>query len=62
LLRAELDFVTDLAERIKNGNLGGVNVWRRMHELRSGGMTFEQIMADPVGHLGPEAAIFENPP
>ena len=62
LLRAELDFVTDLAERIKNGNLGGVIVWRRMHELRSGGMTFEQIMADPVGHLGPEAAIFENPP
>jgi DNA-binding PadR family transcriptional regulator len=62
LLRAELDFVTELADRIKHGKLGGVNVWRRMHELRSGGMTFEQIMADPVGHLGPEAAILANPP
>ena len=62
MLRAELEFVTDLAERIRRGELGGVNIWRRVHELRAEGMTFEQIMADPIGHLGPEAAILANPP
>ena len=29
--------------------------WSRIHELRSDGMSFEEIFADPVGHLGEEA-------
>jgi hypothetical protein len=31
-----------------------------MHELLADGLTFEQILADPVSHLG-EAARFMTP-
>jgi DNA-binding PadR family transcriptional regulator len=61
MLSAELDFVTDLAARIRSGELGGAKVWRRMHELRADGVSFEEILADPVGHLGPEAQILVPP-
>ena len=57
LLRAELDFVVDLVDRIRSGDFGGAALWRKLHELRAGGMSFEQIMADPVGHLGEEARV-----
>ena len=57
LLEAELAFVTDLAERIRSSALGGTKTWRRMHELRAQGMSFEEILADPVRHLGEEARI-----
>jgi DNA-binding PadR family transcriptional regulator len=60
LLTAELAFVTDLVKRIRTGELAGTAVWRRLHELLADGMTFEQILADPVGHLGEEARIFET--
>lgn len=60
MLTAELAFVTGLAERIRNGSLGGVKVWQRIHELRESGMPFEQIMADPVRNLGEEARILEQ--
>jgi DNA-binding PadR family transcriptional regulator len=55
LLTAELDFVQDLLTRIRKGTLGGSKLWRRTHELRAEGMSFDEIMADPVGHLGEEA-------
>ena len=55
LLAAELDFVQDLLTRIRKGTLGGSKLWRRTHELRAEGMSFDEIMADPVGHLGEEA-------
>jgi hypothetical protein len=57
MLTAELTFVTDLVARIRSGEFGGTVVWRRMHELRAEGMSFEQIMADPVGLLGEEARL-----
>jgi DNA-binding PadR family transcriptional regulator len=57
MLEAELAFVTNLVARIRSGQFGGTAVWRKLHELRAGGMSFEQIMADPVGHLGEEARI-----
>jgi DNA-binding PadR family transcriptional regulator len=57
MLEAELAFVTELVARIRSGEFGGTAVWRKLHELRAGGMSFEQIMADPVGHLGEEARI-----
>jgi DNA-binding PadR family transcriptional regulator len=56
LLQAELDFVGDLVSRIRNGTLGGAKLWRRMHELRSAGVGYDQMMSDPVGYLGEEAA------
>jgi hypothetical protein len=55
LLTAELDFVTDLSARIRSGSYPGVAVWRRMHELRADGVTFEEIFADPIRYLGEEA-------
>src|SRR3954451_7645815 len=53
-LRAELDYVDGLAGEIRAGELQGTTVWRRIHELRAGGMSFEEIVSDPVRHLGEE--------
>lgn len=57
MLRAELDFVAGLATRIRSGDLDGVSIWRRMHELRADGVGFAEITADPVRYLGEEARI-----
>jgi DNA-binding PadR family transcriptional regulator len=59
LLRAELAFVTRLGGDIATGSLAGTTVWRRIHELRAAGMTAEEIMADPVRHLGEEARALQ---
>ena len=55
LLVAELEFVTKLAADIRTGAFDGVTVWRRLHQLRTDGVSFEDILRDPVGHLGEEA-------
>lgn len=55
MLRAELDFVTDLSSRIRGGTYPGVAIWRRMHELRAEGVSFEEIFSDPIRYLGEEA-------
>jgi DNA-binding PadR family transcriptional regulator len=52
LLTAELDFVVQLGQDIRSGTFGGVATWRRIHELRAEGVSFEEILRDPVGHLG----------
>ena len=52
MLDAELDFVSTLAKDIRTSSLPGTLEWRRLHELHANGMTFEEIMADPVAHLG----------
>lgn len=54
MLEAERDYVMRLAEEIRRDELPGTAVWRRIHELRAGGMTFEEIISDPVRHLGEE--------
>jgi DNA-binding PadR family transcriptional regulator len=59
MLQAELDYVNGLTAEIRTGELAGTNVWRRIHELRAGGMTFEEIVRDPVRHLGEEARALE---
>ena len=59
MLQAELAFVTDLAETIRSSAFPGTKTWRRLHELIAGGMSFEEILADPVGHLGEEAAALK---
>ncbi|HET8582122.1 MAG TPA: PadR family transcriptional regulator [Jatrophihabitans sp.] len=60
-LRAELDFVTDLTKRIQDGSYPGVKLWRRIHELRADGVSFEEIAADPVRHLGEEGRVLQQP-
>jgi len=63
MLAAELDFVRRLADDIHSGIFGGTGVWRRMHELRAEGISFEEILSDPVGHLGEEARpLVQLPP
>ena len=58
MLKAELAFVEDLTASIRDDKLTGVSGWRKAHELLASGMTFEEIMQDPVKHLGDEAAMF----
>jgi DNA-binding PadR family transcriptional regulator len=60
MLQAELAFVTDLAHGIRSSAFPGTKAWRRLHELVAGGTPFEEILADPVGYLGDEAAALEQ--
>ena len=62
MLSAELDFVDRLVDDIRNGVFSGVAVWRRLHELRAQGISFEEILRDPVSHLGEEARPLEDVP
>jgi DNA-binding PadR family transcriptional regulator len=55
LLTAELDFVSALARDISAGTFTGTNTWKRIYELRAEGLPFEEILRDPVAHLGEEA-------
>jgi DNA-binding PadR family transcriptional regulator len=59
LLNAELEYVASLADDIRTGNLHGTDIWRKLHQLRATGMTFEEIVSDPVRHLGEEARVLE---
>jgi len=58
MLQAEITYVDDLVRLIREEKLGGVSGWRKAHKLISEGMTFEEIMRDPVKHLGEEAGVF----
>jgi len=62
MLAAELDYVQALAADIDAGTLSGVGGWRRIHELRAEGVSFEEIMADPVHYLGEEGRLLQPPP
>jgi DNA-binding PadR family transcriptional regulator len=63
MLRAEHDHVLALAAAIRDGTLGGVAGWRKVHELQDQGVSLEQIFGDPVTHLGADgedlAAVME---
>jgi len=61
LLTAERDFVTELAQGLANSAFPGVKVWARMHELLAEGMSFDDVMADPVRHLGEEGRLLLSP-
>jgi DNA-binding PadR family transcriptional regulator len=58
MLVAEREFVERLADHIESNALDGVKGWRRVHELLAEGMTYEEILADPIKHLGEEARSF----
>jgi DNA-binding PadR family transcriptional regulator len=63
MLAAELAYVEQLVVALREDKLTGTPAWRRVHELLAKGTTFEDIMRDPVKHLGKEAAMFaESPP
>lgn len=59
MLTAELDFVSGLAKNIRCSALAGTKEWRRIHELKAEGVTWEQISRDPVSYLGEGAAAFK---
>jgi DNA-binding PadR family transcriptional regulator len=61
MARAELGFVQQLARDIRTGALSGTKGWRRIHELLATGMSFEEILADPVAHLGEEGRVLAPP-
>ena len=55
---AEIRFVTDLLRDIEEGTLSGLDGWRRIHELRSSGLSPEEIDAKlreefPVSFVSP---------
>jgi len=62
MLAAELAYVTDLVAAIRDHTLGGIGGWRKVHELIASGRTFEEIMNDPVKHLGEAGRMFQPPP
>ncbi|WP_248580385.1 PadR family transcriptional regulator [Nocardioides sp. InS609-2] len=49
---AEIAFVEKLVGDLENDRLGGTEVWRRMHELRSAGHTGEEANAKLVQEFG----------
>lgn len=61
MLHTELEFVTALAKGIRDGSTPGVEIWRRIHELREEGVTGEQLAADPVRYLGEEGRVLQRP-
>ena len=62
MLKAELAFVTELAQGVQGGAMGGVQTWRRIHELRAEGVSWEEISADPVRYLGEEGRLLQPSP
>jgi DNA-binding PadR family transcriptional regulator len=59
MLAAEQLFVRQLARDIRSSAFPGTKGWRRMHELLAQGMSFEEILADPVRYLGEEARALQ---
>jgi DNA-binding PadR family transcriptional regulator len=55
---AELAYVEHLVTALQENRITGVTGWRKVHKLLAKGMTFEEILSDPVKHLGKEAATF----
>lgn len=60
MLRAERAYAAGLAADIRSGALGGTTTWRRLHELRAAGIPMEQVLADPVHHLGEEGRVLAS--
>jgi DNA-binding PadR family transcriptional regulator len=59
MLSAELEFVTGLINGIQDASTSGVKLWRRIHELRADGLSWEQITDDPVRYLGEEGRLLQ---
>lgn len=55
MLAAELAYVEQLVTALREETVSGVAGWRKVHRLLAKGLSFEEILADPVRHLGKEA-------
>jgi len=62
MLSAELAYVERLVAAIRDNTLTGTTIWRRLHKLLAQGHSMEEILGDPVKHLGKEAAMFADGP
>ncbi|WP_347351113.1 PadR family transcriptional regulator [Intrasporangium sp.] len=60
MLTAEREYAAQLAGQIRSNTLGGVKVWRRMHELRACGIPMEEILRDPLRHFGEEGRMLRD--
>ncbi len=60
MLEAEVDFVATLAEGIRRSSFPGTKAWRKLHELRAQGVSFEEITSDPVRYLGEEGRALQE--
>ncbi|NED99445.1 PadR family transcriptional regulator [Phytoactinopolyspora halotolerans] len=45
LQTAEIEFVDELLDELKSGAFPGVQIWRRIHELRSTGLSMDEVDA-----------------
>ncbi|HVN12393.1 MAG TPA: PadR family transcriptional regulator [Kineosporiaceae bacterium] len=61
MLESELEFVAALAKGIRTSSFPGTKTWRKLHELRAQGLSFEEITADPVRYLGEEGRLLHEP-
>ncbi|MCS5718661.1 PadR family transcriptional regulator [Herbiconiux sp. CPCC 205763] len=56
LLRAERDYIAAFADRLDRGEVGGQDVWARMHELLAQGRPAHEVQQLLAPHLPKEAA------
>lgn len=56
MLRAERDFLADLAESIDSKQIEGYSLWARVHELRQQGVSHTEMTENPGALLGDEGA------
>ena len=62
MLVAEIEYVERLVTALGEEHAHRRHRWRRVHQLLAEGVTLEEIMRDPVKHLGEEAAMFADLP
>ena len=51
MLRAERAFVADLVDRIRSGDLGGIDMWSRLHELLAAGHSRDEIESEFAAYM-----------
>ena len=51
MLRAEHAFVADLVDRIGSGDLGGIDMWSRLHELLAAGHSHDEIESEFAAYM-----------
>ena len=51
MLRGERAFVATLIDRIHSGDLGGIDMWARLHELLANGRSFGEIERELAAYL-----------
>lgn len=51
MLRAERAFAADLVGRIRSGDLGGIDMWSRLHELLAAGHPHDQIESEFAAYM-----------